>query len=228
MIPAKTILIVEDEPKIANILADYLAMEGFETRIIGDGLYAVEEVRKYQPTAVILDRMLPNVDGLTICKQIRQFSQVPILMLTARVEEIDRLIGLNAGADDYVCKPFSVREVVARIHTILRRTHLTESPTSPSLLTFRYIKLDCERYSCMSNNDYVELTPVEFRLLKTLISKPGVVYSRDSLIQHCYDDGRIVSNRTVDSHMKNLRQKISIENEPPLIQAVYGVGYKVV
>ncbi|MEG3767880.1 response regulator [Alteromonas sp. 14N.309.X.WAT.G.H12] len=227
MIAAKTILIVEDEPKIAQILADYLAMEGFESRIVGDGLYAVEEVKMYQPAAIILDRMLPNVDGLTICKQVRLFSQVPILMLTARVEEIDRLVGLNTGADDYVCKPFSVREVVARIHTILRRTQQTQTTTSPSLLTFRYITLDCERYSCISNNEYVELTPVEFRLLKTLITKPGVVYTRDTLIQHCYDDGRIVSNRTVDSHMKNLRHKISIANEPPLIQAVYGVGYKV-
>lgn len=226
MITTETILIVEDEPKIAQILADYLAMEGFKTHIVGDGLYAVEEVKKYRPTAIILDRMLPNVDGLTICKQVRQFSQVPILMLTARVEEIDRLVGLNTGADDYVCKPFSVREVVARIHTILRRTQQTQA--TPSLLTFRYITLDCERYSCISNNEFVELTPVEFRMLKTLITKPGVVYSRDTLIKHCYDDGRIVSNRTVDSHMKNLRHKISIENEPPLIQAVYGVGYKVV
>ena len=223
----KHILIVEDEQKIAQILVEFLALEGFSATVMNDGNDVVETVKRSPPTAIILDRMLPGVDGLTICKNIRTFSMVPIIMLTARVDEIDRLIGLEAGADDYVCKPFSAREVVARIQVILRRTHIQPaSVDEANLLTFRHIELDIARFRCTCNGKSIELTPVEFRLLKTLMTKPGVVYSRDQLMEMAYDDGRVVSNRTIDSHMKNLRQKLTTPNLLCPIHAVYGIGYK--
>ena len=173
--------------------------------------------------------MLPGVDGLTLCKQIRQFSQVPILMLTARVDEIDRLIGLEAGADDYVCKPFSAREVVARIQTILRRTaRAPDTEEYTNVLVFKHIEVDIAKFRCSCNGSPVELTPVEFRLLKTIMTNPGVVYSREQLMASGYQDGRVVSNRTIDSHMKNLRHKLTADHLECPIQAVYGVGYKIV
>ena len=223
------VLIVEDEEKIAQILVDFFALEGFDSHVLHSGERVIDEVKKRQPTAVILDRMLPGVDGLTLCKQIRQFSQVPILMLTARVEEIDRLIGLEAGADDYVCKPFSAREVVARIQTILRRTaRAPDTEEYTNVLVFKHIELDIAKFRCSCNGSPVELTPVEFRLLKTIMTNPGVVYSREQLMASGYQDGRVVSNRTIDSHMKNLRHKLTADHLECPIQAVYGVGYKIV
>ena len=223
----KHILIIEDEEKIAQILVEFLALEGFSASVLSEGSDAVETVKRMAPTAIILDRMLPGIDGLTICKTIRTFSMVPIIMLTARVDEIDRLIGLEAGADDYVCKPFSAREVVARIQVILRRTRFhSESLDESNSLVFRHIELDIARFRCICNGESIELTPVEFRLLKTLMTKPGVVYSRDQLMEMAYDDGRVVSNRTIDSHMKNLRQKLTAPNLLCPIHAVYGIGYK--
>ncbi|MEM5496164.1 response regulator [Paraglaciecola mesophila] len=223
------ILIVEDEPKIAQILVDFLTIEGFATQVIHSGDEAEDAIRTKTPDCVILDLMLPGKDGLSICKDVRKFSQVPIIMLTARVDEIDRLMGLGFGADDYVCKPFSPREVVARIQAILRRAALTapSSAVNTSILTFKHISLNIERFECVINEQVTELTPVEFRLLKTLMSRPGKVFSRESLMQSCYEDARIVSNRTIDSHMKNLRNKVALANDPqPILQSVYGVGYK--
>lgn len=223
------VLIVEDEEKIAQILVDFFALEGFDSHVLHSGEGVIDQVKKRPPTAVILDRMLPGVDGLTLCKQIRQFSQVPILMLTARVDEIDRLIGLEAGADDYVCKPFSAREVVARIQTILRRTERsTDTEQHANILVFKHIELDIAKFRCNCNGAPVELTPVEFRLLKTIMTSPGVVYSREQLMASGYQDGRVVSNRTIDSHMKNLRHKLTADQLVCPIQAVYGVGYKIV
>ena len=147
----------------------------------------------------------------------------------ARVDEIDRLMGLGFGADDYVCKPFSPREVVARVQALLRRAALgaPAEKTAPNILTFKHIRIDTERFECTINGNIIELTPVEFRLLKTLLGKPGTVFSREILMQRCYEDARIVSNRTIDSHMKNLRNKISLVDDPqPILQSVYGVGYK--
>lgn len=223
------ILIVEDEPKIAQILVDFLTMEGFATQVIHNGDEAEDAIKAETPDCVILDLMLPGKDGLSICKDVRKFSQVPIIMLTARVDEIDRLMGLGFGADDYVCKPFSPREVVARVQAILRRAALAApSPADKtSILIFKHISLNIERFECAINKQVTELTPVEFRLLKTLMSRPGTVFSRESLMQSCYEDARIVSNRTIDSHMKNLRNKVALVNDPqPILQSVYGVGYK--
>lgn len=224
----KHVLIVEDEDKIAQILVEFLALEGFASTVLNEGTNVIETVTSLQPVAIILDRMLPGVDGLTLCKAIRKFSMVPIIMLTARVDEIDRLIGLESGADDYVCKPFSAREVVARIQAVLRRTQSQEpQPDANDTITFRHIKLNMSKFHCLCDDSKVELTPVEFRLLKTLMSKPGVVYSRDQLMALGYEDGRIVSNRTIDSHMKNLRHKLTTQTHPSPIHAVYGIGYKV-
>ena len=227
MTSQKHVLIVEDEDKIAQILVEFLALEGFTSTVLNEGTHVVDTVKKEAPAAIILDRMLPGVDGLTICKSLRTFSMVPIIMLTARVDEIDRLIGLEAGADDYVCKPFSAREVVARIQAVLRRTTQQVNASSSEKLTFRHIELDMSRFECAVDGDIIELTPVEFRLLKTMMTKPGVVYSRDQLMELAYDDGRIVSNRTIDSHMKNLRHKLATSELISPIHAVYGIGYKV-
>lgn len=227
MAPVAHVLIVEDEEKIAQILVEFFALEGFETKVIASGDKVIDAVMQQPPLAIILDRMLPGVDGLTLCKQIRRFSQVPILLLTARVDEIDRLIGLEAGADDYVCKPFSPREVVARVQTILRR--VTQQPNEldkGNILTFEHIQMDIDKFHCTCHDIAVDLTPVEFRLLATIMSKPGVVYSREQLMSSGYQDGRVVSNRTIDSHMKNLRHKLTVKGYQCPIQAVYGVGYK--
>ena len=227
---ASRILIVEDEDKIAQILVDYLKNDGFETQVLNTGLDAVETVKTTEPDLVILDLMLPEKDGVSICREVRQFSNVPIMMLTAKVDEVDRLIGLELGADDYVCKPFLPREVVARVKTILRRAQSTQS-TNDSIgkqLSYRSITLQCDRYVCLISNQRVELTPVEFRLLQTLMSSPGRVFSRDVLIQSSYSDGRVVSDRTVDSHVKNLRKKVSaVTGSEELIHSIYGVGYKI-
>lgn len=223
----KHVMIVEDEPKIAQILVDFLHTEGFQTSVLHDGLEAVETIKNNQPDFVILDIMLPNKDGLSICKEVRQFSDVPVLMLTARVDEIDRLVGLGFGADDYVCKPFSPREVVARVQTILRRTQ-RQHTTNDILIEYKTLVLNLDRHECKHEDNIIELTPVEFRLLQTLLEKPGSVFSRDKLMGSCYDDSRIVSSRTIDSHMKNLRSKLAtVKNSGSILHSIYGVGYKI-
>jgi two-component system response regulator BaeR len=222
------ILVIEDESKIAQILVDFLQQDGFVVDVLNDGLHAVEHIKKQQPELVILDVMLPNKDGFSICKDVRQFSQVPILMLTARVDEIDRLIGLGFGADDYICKPFSAREVVARVHAVLRRTQTKTSSEVEQVFTYKKISLNTERFQCHIDKQLIDLTPVEFRLLLSLVKKPGAVFSRDSLMQASYVDDRIVSTRTIDSHMKNLRSKlIQAMPEIEILHSVYGIGYKV-
>jgi two-component system response regulator BaeR len=226
------ILIVEDELKIAQLLADFLHADGFVTHIIDDGDRVIDYVKEHSLSLVLLDVMLPNKDGLTLCNEIRQFSEIPILMLTARVDEIDRLMGLGFGADDYVCKPFSGREVVARVKAILKRVgnnpdSLVNKPVSETL-NYRTILLNIDKFECIVNDVKVILTPVEFRLLASLMSKPGHVFSRESLMSSCYADARIVSNRTIDSHMKNLRSKIAPQlPSEEIIHTIYGLGYKI-
>lgn len=224
----QTIIIVEDEDKIAKILVDYLAKEGFKTKVVSDGTNAVETIKASEPAFVILDLMLPGKDGLTICKEVRQFSTVPILMLTARVDEIDRLLGLEIGADDYVCKPFLPREVVARVRAILRRIQQRAGPATDDRIEYRGIVLSPERFLCRIGESEIELTPVEFRMLQALISQPGRVFSRESLMKVSYPDDRIVSDRTIDSHIKNLRKKLAdVVGKEEIIHSIYGVGYKV-
>ena len=226
------ILVVEDEPKIARLLADYLRPEGYEVSILNAGTGAVDFVRERGPDFIILDLMLPGVDGLTICREVRQFSDVPIMMLTARVDEIDRLLGLELGADDYVCKPFSCREVVSRVKIILRRVQARPAEARPAeadsnQLGYRNVIIYPERFLCEAGGRDIELTPVEFRMLHALISRPGHVFSRDRLMELSYPDRRIVSDRTIDTHIKNLRRKLhQALGEEELLHSIYGVGYK--
>ena len=196
--------------------------------MLGDGRHAVEMIREREPGFLILDLMLPGKDGLSICREVRQFSTVPIMMLTAKVDEIDRLIGLELGADDYVCKPFSPREVVARIRTIQRRLQQQyRQPTAGSELRYRDITLALEKYQCSVEGQRIELTPVEFKMLRGFVSQPGRVFSRDQLMDMAYTDERVVSDRTIDTHVKNLRRKLSRSGtEEAQIQSIYGVGYK--
>ena len=196
--------------------------------MLGDGRHAVEMIREREPGFLILDLMLPGKDGLTICREVRQFSTVPIMMLTAKVDEIDRLIGLELGADDYVCKPFSPREVVARIRTIQRRLQQQyRQPTAGSELRYRDITLALEKYQCSVEGQRIELTPVEFKMLRGFVSQPGRVFSRDQLMDMAYTDERVVSDRTIDTHVKNLRRKLSRSGtEEAQIHSIYGVGYK--
>ncbi len=216
------VLIAEDEPRIATVLADYLISSGYRCVTCGDGLEALETVRRLTPSLLLLDLMLPTMDGLSVCREVRTFTQMPIIMVTARAEEIDRLLGLELGADDYICKPFSPREVVARVKAVLRRTRAlvpAEVASEPSAL-----ELDEMAQAVRHAGKRLELTPTEYRLLRLFLSNRGRVFSRAQLLDLCYDPDQDVSDRAIDSHIKNLRKKLPVEAE--LLQSVYGVGYR--
>lgn len=218
--PAARILIVEDEPKLASVLDDYFSAAGYRTSWIADGSEVIGWVRENPPDLIVLDLMLPHKDGLSICRELREFSQVPVVMVTARVEEVDRLVGLELGADDYVCKPFSPREVVARAKAILRRNAEGRGASIG-------LSIDEGRYLARLDGRELDLTPVEFRLLRILTESPGKVFSRSHLLDRLYEDHRVVTDRTVDSHIKNLRRKLqSVRSGTELIVSIYGVGYK--
>ena len=223
------ILIVEDEEKIATLLADYLAKAGYQTTIMLDGNHVVEAVKSQHFDLILLDLMLPGKDGLTICREIQEFSKIAIIMVTARVDEIDRLLGLELGADDYICKPFSPREVVARVKTILRRITSANDVNANEQEATNVLELNIENYQAKVHQQEIELTAIEFNLLKILANTPGRIYSRAQLIDMVYQDNRVVSERTIDSHIKKLRKKLNaIETENELVQSVYSVGYKLV
>lgn len=228
--PKTKIIVVEDEPKIAQILVDYLQRDGYEVSVIGDGLHAVEKIRAELPSLLILDLMLPGKDGLAICREVRQFSDLPIMMLTAKVDEIDRLIGLELGADDYVCKPFSPREIVARVKAILRRAgQVIEQSVSENEISYSGVTLYLDRFECIAADQAIELTPVEFRLLQGLMSRPGHVFARERLMNLAYADDRVVSDRTIDTHIKNIRKKLEqVMDDKELVHSIYGVGYKII
>ncbi|MBI2993606.1 MAG: response regulator [Gammaproteobacteria bacterium] len=218
---AQRILIVEDEKSLANLLRDYLGQAGYEAACIHNGLEAVPAIREQSPDLVLLDIMLPGRDGMAVCRDVRGFSNVPIIMITARVEEIDRLLGLELGADDYVCKPFSPREVVARVKAVLRRARDVSADAAAD------IELDESRFQARLHGRKLDLTAVEFKLLQILSSAPGRIYTRGQLMQRMYPDRRIVSDRTIDSHIKKLRRKLgSASPGEEAIHSVYGVGYK--
>jgi two-component system response regulator BaeR len=216
------ILIVEDDAKIADMLANYLHMHGFATELCGDGHDAVARVRQQAPALVVLDLMLPGLDGLAVCTAVRRVSTVPIIMVTARVDEIDRLLGLDTGADDYVCKPFSPREVVARIKALLRRSE--GALAKPVVAAFA---VDEARQQINWRGQPLPLTPVEFRLMRQLMSHPGQVFARARLLDTLHEDQRDVSDRAIDSHIKNLRRKLEQAGTGEAgISSVYGVGYR--
>lgn len=220
------ILIVEDEPDIAAILRDYLVREGYTVTLMDRGEKVVDFVKSAPPAMILLDIMLPGVDGKTICKGIRKFCEVPILMITAKVEEMDRIIGFELGADDYVCKPFSPREVVVRVKAILRRTL---GQTNDKILSRGPLALNRSSREVTVNNYELNLTPSEFDIFSILMESPNRVFTRAQLIETVQGYNYDGYERTIDFHIKNLRKKIA-EHLPgqKVIQASYGLGYKLV
>ena len=230
MSTAGHILVVEDDGPIADMLTNYLHMHHYTTTVCGNGLQAVDRARALQPALVVLDLMLPGQDGIAVCQQVRAFSNVPIIMVTARVDEIDRLLGLETGADDYVCKPFSPREVVARIKALLRRAQgtLATAPPAPPALVHSGLEIRDASLTVAWRGHALPLTAVEFRLLRLMLTRPERVFSRSELLDHVHDDLRDVSDRAIDSHIKNIRRKLdAAQVEGHVIVSVYGVGYRV-
>jgi two-component system response regulator BaeR len=227
-VPASRILLVEDEPDLAQVLLDYLQRDGFNAEIEGNGARALAQIQAAPPDLLLLDLMLPGLDGLSILREVRKFSHLPVIMVTARVEEIDRLIGLEFGADDYICKPYSPREVVARVKSVLRRSQSTPHPSRPSGLSAPPIEIDAALWQVRIHGQRLELTPKEFKLLQALAASPGRVFSRTQLLDLIYEDNLDISERAVDSHMKNLRRKLApLWPDGDLIRSVYGVGFAV-
>jgi two-component system response regulator BaeR len=215
------IAIVEDEPELADVIADYARAAGYDPQVFHDGQAALAALLAAPPALVVLDLMLPGLDGLAVCRALRAASAVPIVMVTARVEEIDRLLGLDAGADDYLCKPFSPRELMARIRAILRRT----APAAPpSALT-----IDAPAQRILAHGKALDLTPSEYGILAAFLRRPGQVFARAQLLDLARDGGANLdaSDRTIDSHVKNLRRKLEavLPGAEP-IRSIYGVGYR--
>ena len=220
--PRSTILIVEDEPKISHLLRDYLQQAGYETRESLNYDQIRSWVEQEEINLILLDWMLPGMSGLEICQQLRTISNVPILMITARVEEIDRLKGLDSGADDYICKPFSPREVVARAKAVLRRTNHEDHAE----LIAGPLRLDQNTHQVWVDESEVVLTPNEFGVLRVLLQRPGKVWSRESLLQQVQGYQFNGYDRTIDTHVKNLRKKLATYGLESSIVTVYGIGYR--
>lgn len=227
MMTLPLICLIEDEMDLANLMADYLKASDFKVIIFNRGDEANKWLQENEPALILLDLMLPGMDGLQICRYLRQRSEVPIIMMTAKVEEIDRLLGLELGADDYVCKPFSAREVVARVKAVLRRTSVASSPQTIDQVSSQLVAIDKQSMSVRILEQSVALTTVEFQLFALLYSQPSRIFSRQYIIDNIYKDYRVVGDRTVDGHIKKLRKKLNEVNEKfDLIRSVYGCGYK--
>jgi len=224
----RKILIIEDESDLIKLLKYNLEKEGFRVSYATDGSIALAEVRRDPPDLVILDLMLPGLDGLEVCRQLRRsdkFSRIPVLMLSARSEEADRIVGLELGADDYVTKPFSMREVVARVRALLRRNE--QAGPQKSKLQRGDIMIDPMAHSVMVSGRTVELSALEFRLLHYLASHPGMVFSRDQLLDSVWGNDRTVTPRSVDVYIRRVREKIENQPQQPIyVQTVHGVGYR--
>ena len=215
-----TILIVEDESDLSSVMADYVIAAGYEAQVIADGHEAFVSVQRAVPDLIVLDLMLPNLDGVSLCKAVRGFSEVPIIMVTARVQEIDRLLGLETGADDYLCKPFSPRELVARIKAVLRRSGKPEQ-NAP------LVDIDNDARSVRIRSQLLDLTPTEFSLLAAMAKRPGTIFSRAQLLDMASRDNLDVTDRAIDSHIKNLRRKLAVPMpDVEVIHSVYGLGYR--
>ncbi|MFC0134662.1 two-component system response regulator BaeR [Massilia eurypsychrophila] len=213
------LFIVEDEPELAALVADYARAAGYQGTVFGDGAIALAAIRAGAPDLVVLDLMLPGLDGLALCRAVRAFSEVPIVMVTAQVEEIDRLLGLEAGADDYLCKPFSPRELMARIKAILRRS----GGAAPE----RAISVDEAGQRICIHGRPLELTPTEFGILAGLARRPGQVFSRTQLLDLACQGNLEATDRAVDSHIKNLRRKLAAAlPDCDAIHSIYGLGYR--
>ncbi|SCK41441.1 two-component system, OmpR family, response regulator BaeR [Variovorax sp. HW608] len=217
------ILVVEDEDDIASVLVDYLRHAGYEPERVADGEAALERMVADPPALTLLDVMLPRLDGMAVLREVRRHNANPVIMLTARIEEVDRLVGLELGADDYVCKPFSPREVVARVRAVLRRSAAQDAPAAPAV---RRLELDDSLWRASLDGVPLTLTRLEFRLLQALSRQPGRIFSRSQLLDLAYDDAAEVTERAVDSHVKNLRRKLAATGSGhDWIRSVYGVGF---
>jgi DNA-binding response OmpR family regulator len=223
----RTVLVVEDEPQIAGIVRDYLRLAGFEVIVAGDGIRALEMARGRRPDLVVLDLGLPGLDGVEVARALRRDSEVPIIMLTARVEEDDRLQGLEIGADDYVTKPFSPRELVARVRAVLRRSE--GGHVDGDRLRAADLVLDLGRRSVHRGEEAIDLTTTEFELLATLARHPGRVLTRAQLLDAARGADAEACERAIDSHVKNLRRKLERDpHAPRYLETVYGIGYRLV
>jgi DNA-binding response OmpR family regulator len=217
------ILVVDDEPKIARLARDYLEKNGYRVLTAGDGQSALAIARREKPDLIILDLMLPHLDGREVCKILRRESDTPIIMLTALAEEVDQITGLEIGADDYVTKPFSPRALVARVRALLRRSK--GDIKAPSIIRVGGLEIDSEKYSVIFNGSPLKLTPNEFKLLQLLASRSGQTLTREQLLDdmHGFASG---FDRSVDSHIKNLRKKLETASGQSMIETVYGIGYR--
>jgi two-component system, OmpR family, alkaline phosphatase synthesis response regulator PhoP len=224
----ETILVVDDEPKITKLAQDYLERGGFRVLVAGDGPFALALARRERPNLVILDLGLPGMDGLDVCRALRRESDVPIIMLTARVEEADRLIGLELGADDYITKPFSPRELVARVRAVLRRVGGSAPGTrQPGLVHAGDLEIDLTGHRVTRAGQPIALTRTEFNLLAVMAQNPGQAFSREQLLDRLHGIVYEGFDRSVDSHIKNLRHKLELDPlDPTYILTVYGIGYK--
>lgn len=215
------ILIVEDEAEIATHIIRFFNAKGFETQHLASGEHVCEHVKVFKPDLIILDLMIPHTDGLTVCEQVRTFSNVPIIMVTAKVSEMDRLKGLESGADDYVCKPFSAAELVMRAQAILRRTQ--------NNVNYEVLTIDSNSQKLFYKDTVIPLTALEFDLVELLFNNPERVYSRDQIIERAYPGLTEITDRTIDSHIKNIRKKFKQANmTDKVIESVYGAGYRLV
>jgi two-component system, OmpR family, response regulator BaeR len=219
------ILIVEDDKKIADVLKDYFIKENFNVSISGTGEKVVGDVKNNMPDLILLDIMLPDKDGITICREIRSFSDVPIIFVTAKVQDVDRLLGLELGADDYICKPFLPQEVVARVKAVIRRTR---PDRERNRLVVGTVNMDDEIHEVRVDGTTVDLTPIEYNLLKIMMIVPDKVFTRADLLSAIHGYGYYCYERTIDNHIKNLRKKINshLPNQE-IINTVHGVGYKI-
>jgi len=220
---SQLILVVDDEPKVARLARDYLEKNGFRVLTAADGQSALTVARREKPDLIILDLMLPQIDGREVCRILRRESDVPIIMLTALSEEIDQVTGLEIGADDYITKPFSVRTVVARVRALLRRTR--GDIKAPSLIRIGGLEIDSEKYLVTLNSNPIKLTPNEFKLLQILANHPGQTLTREQLLDDLHGSASSI-DRSVDSHIKNLRKKLEMASGESMIETVYGIGYR--
>ncbi|MGE5398597.1 MAG: response regulator transcription factor [Chitinophagales bacterium] len=222
----KKILIVDDEPKILKVVGDFLTSEGFQVITAETGEMAIHLALSEQPDLMVLDLMLPEVNGFEVCKRVREISNLPIIMLTARNEEIDKLVGLEFGADDYITKPFSLRELVARIKAVIRRTENT-IVNDNSILQVGSLTLDMSRYEGWMDGVLLPLTPLEFKILYYLAANPGLVFSRLQILERVFGEDYEGYERSIDTHISNIRKKLEPDSpESSFIKTVYGVGYK--
>jgi len=222
-----TVVLIDDEAEILNLVRDYLSREGFQVLTATNGSEALDLVAVHHPDLILLDWMLPGMSGLEICRRLRETSSIPIIMLTAKSEEVDRVLGLEFGADDYIIKPFSLRELAVRIKTVLRRAGRTGQEAGSTVLVRGDLSIDPVSHRVWLKGQEIALTPTEFKILHLLASRPGTVYSRLQLLRQAMGEEYLYYERSIDTHISNLRKKIEDNpSEPRFIQTVFGIGYR--